>query len=220
MAKHVESAVDRLLDKGVAAGSIIDLLSVGFSRSEADAGAAETMARDLLRRYDRLVGLQSASFDDLKNLTGLDRFEILRVQALMELGRRVSGASQGNHEEIELPEDVYQRLRHLKDEKREHFQVILLDAKNKIQRIAPIHIGTLTMSVVGPREVFREAVRESACSIIVAHNHPSGDPTPSPDDIDVTKKLVEVGQMLDIPLIDHIIIGYDKFASFAKMGLL
>ncbi|MBC8063349.1 MAG: DNA repair protein RadC [Chlorobia bacterium] len=220
MAKQVDSAFDRLLDQGVAAGSITDLLSVGFSRSEVDSREAETMARAILRRYDRLVGLQHASYDELKDLTGLDRFEVLRAQALMELGRKFAGANIGDHEEVELPEDVYQRLRHLKDEKREHFQVILLDARNKIQRIAPIHIGTLTMSVVGPREVFREAVRESACSIIVAHNHPSGDPTPSPEDIDVTKKLVEVGQMLDIPLIDHIIIGYDKFTSFAKMGLL
>src|SRR5262249_42746108 len=105
-------------------------------------------------------------------------------------------------------------------EKREHFYAILLDSANHVMRKALIHIGTLTMSIVGPREIFREAVREGASSIIVAHNHPSGDPTPSPEDIESTKQLVQVGKLLDIPVLDHVIIGHEGYRSLSEMGLM
>jgi len=122
--------------------------------------------------------------------------------------------------QIDSPEDVFVLLDHLRHEKREHFVAILMDSKNGVQRVAPIHIGTLTMSLVGPREVYREAIKEGASSIIVAHNHPSGDPTPSPEDVQVTKKLIEVGEMLDIPVLDHVIIGYRNFVSMKEKRLI
>ena len=109
---------------------------------------------------------------------------------------------------------------HLRYEKREHFVVILLDAKNNIIRIAPVHVGTLTASVVGAREVFREAVRDGAAAIILVHNHPSGDPTPSPEDHEVTDHLVQVGDMLDIPVVDHVVIGERSYRSFAQLGMI
>jgi len=178
------------------------------------------MAREIAIRYNKLHGLIEADYQELAKLTGLDRFEILRALALMELGRRSALTSRGDLPEVDLPEDVFHQLAYLRSEKREHFVAVLLDSKSKIIRIAPIHIGTVNMSIVGAREVFREAVRDGAASIIVAHNHPSGDPTPSPEDIEVTAKLTEVGELLDIPLLDHIIIGYDQFVSFSRKGLL
>ena len=199
---------------------MIDLLAVGFSRSEEDAKLAEAMAREILRRYDKLAGLADTGHQELAELSGLDRFEILRIKSLIEIGRRVGGAGRGQMQEVASPEDVYKRLDHLRYERKEHFVVVMLDSKGQIQRIAPVHIGTVNMSVVGVREVFREAIRDGASSIIVAHNHPSGDPTPSPEDIEVTEKLVEVGKMMDIPVLDHIIIGYDHFTSFHRKGLI
>jgi DNA repair protein RadC len=220
MAEQDYDPVDRLNRGGTASGSSIDLLAVGFSRDDEKARTGHAMAREMAVRYDRLHGLMDADYQELAKLTGLDRFEILRALALMELGRRSALANRGALPEVDLPEDVFHQLAYLRREKREHFVAVLLDSKSKIIRIAPIHIGTVNMSIVGAREVFREAVREGAASIIVAHNHPSGDPTPSPEDIEVTAKLSEVGELLDIPLLDHIIIGYDHFVSFSRKGLL
>jgi DNA repair protein RadC len=220
MAKHADNPYDRVQATGTRSASIIDLVAVGFARSLPDAQKGEPVAREVLKRHDRLAGLADLGIQDMSDLTGLDRFEIIRVKALIELGRRTAQANRGEVIGIELPEDVFHRLDYLREEKREHFVVITLDSKNQIQRIAPVHIGTVNMTIVGAREVFREAIRDGASSIIVAHNHPSGDPTPSPEDIEVTGKLVEVGKLLDIPVIDHIIIGFDRFTSFAKKGLI
>jgi len=220
MVEQNNNPVDRLNYGGLSTGSVVDLLALGFSRDADSANAAESMARDILLRFDKLSGLGEAGFQEISDLTGLDRFEVLRALALIEIGRRISQSSRGKLDEISVPDDVYRRLSHLRNERREHFVVVLLDSKGQIQRIAPVHIGTVNMSLVGAREVFREAIRDGASSIIVAHNHPSGDPTPSPEDLEVTAKLVEVGELLDIPVIDHIIIGYERYTSLSQKGLL
>jgi len=200
--------------------SIIDLLAVGYARREEDARTGEDTARKILAKYGSIARIADQSADDVKAMTGLEGFEILRSQALVELGRRISAAGKGPVTEIDGPEDVFSLLDHLRHEKQEHFVAVLLDSKNGVQRVAPIHVGTLTMSLVGPREVFREAIRDGASAIIAAHNHPSGDPTPSPEDIEVTKKLVEIGQMLDIPVLDHVIVGYRTFVSMKEKKLI
>jgi DNA repair protein RadC len=129
-------------------------------------------------------------------------------------------AGKGEVEVIEDPSDVACILDFLVNEKREHFYAVLLNSANEVMRKALIHIGTLTMSIVGPREIFREAIREGASTMIVAHNHPSGDPTPSPEDIEVTKQLVQAGKLLDIPVLDHVIIGRGAYRSLSEMGLM
>ncbi len=195
-------------------------MAVGFSRREEDAVNAEGTARDFLARVQRLQGLENLAPDTANEVWGLEGFEILRAQALLELGRRVGAAGRGNPETIEGPGDVMELLDYLRGEKREHFVAVLLDAKNNVLRVAEVHIGTLTMSVVGAREVFREAVREGASSVIVAHNHPSGDPTPSPEDIEVTKELVKAGVLLDIPVLDHVVIGDRRYISLHDRNLM
>lgn len=220
MSHHEDNPLERLKWGGVGSASMIDLLAVGFSRTEVDAEKGEKMARDILKRYDKASALTEGDTQELMDFTGLDRFDIVRAKALVEIGRRAGVAGRGEVKTLELPEDVFKRLSHLRSERKEHFVVILLDAKNQIQRVAPVHVGTINMSIVGGREVFREAVRDGACAIIVAHNHPSGDPTPSPEDIEVTKKLAEIGAILEIPVLDHVIIGYDSFTSFSRKGLL
>lgn len=220
MGRQSENPVDRIKTTGPRAASIVDLLAVGFSRSEKDAKAGEPMAREIMSRFGGVAMLADASQDDIREMSGLEGYEALRTQTLVELGRRIGGAGKGPVTEIQGSEDVFSLLDHLRHEKREHFVAILLNSKNGVLRVAPIHIGTLTNSLVGPREVFREAIREGASSIIVAHNHPSGDPTPSPEDIEVTKRLVEVGKMLDIPVLDHVIIGYRTYVSFKEKRLI
>lgn len=212
--------VDRVRTAGVKSAAISDLLAIGLSRRAEDADAGEPMARRILKRYQRLSGLADISSADLAGFTGLEGFEVLRAQALMELGRRIAMSSRGEITVIETKEDVEAALDYLRFEKKEHFVAILLDTKSAILRIATIHVGTLNTSLVGPREVFREAVREGACSIVVAHNHPSGNPEPSPEDLEVTRRLIEVGQMLDIPVMDHVILGDRKSVSLLARGLI
>ena len=218
MPSQAESLLHRVRDLGVRGASTVDLIAIGFSRRDGDVESAESMTRDVLARYQGIQALSEVSLEDLRDMAGLEGFEALRVQALLELGRRVGMASKGPTEEIACAEDVYRLLEHLKSEKREHFVVVLLDSKHGVMRSTSVHIGTLTMSVVGAREVFREAIREGASALIVAHNHPSGDPMPSDADIDVTKKLVEVGELLDIPVLDHVIIGERTYCSLKERG--
>ena len=210
--------VDRVRASGVRSAGIADLLAIGFARREADANVGSEMARAVLQRFQRLQALGDASSVDLAELTGLEEFELLRVQALTEVGRRIALSSRGEVTHIESLADVEIALDYLRFEKKEHFVAILLDAKNAILRLATIHIGTLTSSLVGAREVFREAIRDGASAIIVAHNHPSGNPEPSPEDLEVTRQLVEIGRMLDIPVLDHVIIGERRSVSLQARG--
>jgi len=213
-----DTLVQRVRSVGVRAASIVDLLAIGFARREEDVPLNEGLMRKMLMRFGSLRGLSEASPADIGAATGLEDFELLRAQALMEVGRRTNTAGKGPMDEILAPGAVMALLDHLRFEKREHFIVILLDAKNQVMRVSSVHIGTLSMSIVGAREVFREAIRDGASALIVAHNHPSGDPTPSPEDFDVTLRLVEIGKMLDIPVLDHVIIGERRYHSFSEKG--
>lgn len=204
---------------GVRASSPIDLIAIGLSRRESDLAGMEPIARKVLQRFGSLRSLAEAGPADIATASGLEEFETTRVMALIELGRRCGNSARGPVTTIDGPEDVYDLLQYLQGEKREHFVAILMDAKGRVMRVAEVHIGTLTASIVGAREVFREAIRDGASSLIVAHNHPSGDPTPSPEDIEVTKKLFEIGEMLDIPLLDHVIIG-ERSARSLREGVI
>jgi len=214
-----ESVVERVRQLGVNSSGLVDLCAVGFSRREEDAEQGMDMGRSISQRIPGVMSTSDLAYDLLRDVCGLEGFEALRSTALIEIGRRSAIASEGEVKEINDPEDVFKLLKHLQKEKREHFYAVLLTSANKVMRAAEIHIGTLTMSIVGPREIFREAVREGASSIIVAHNHPSGDPTPSPEDIAVTKQLVDAGILLDIPVLDHVIIGRE-YRSLSEMGLM
>lgn len=215
---QTDTVVERIRQYGVKSASPTDLVAVALSRREDDANESTQLAREILKRYGSIGALSEISTDELRQLTGLDDFELVRFMSMLELGRRSDKTNaKAGLRPADNPADVEELLSHLCDEKQEHFCAIFLDAKLNILRWKTIHIGTLTMSVVGPREVFREAVREGASSIVVAHNHPSGDTTPSPEDIDVTKKLVEIGNMLDIPVVDHVIIGEPGRATSLRM---
>ncbi len=216
--------LQRVKSVGIKRATIVDLISVGFSRHERDVPLAEDMARAVLTRFGSVSAFCDMDGAIVTEATGIDGFELMRTQALIEIGRRSATSRKGPPSRIDAPEDVVQLLAELLDEmageKREHFFAVLLDSKGGVMRVAEIHIGTLTMSLVGAREVFREAIREGASGVIVGHNHPSGDPTPSPEDIEVTRRLVELGEMLDIRVEDHVILGDHGFVSLKRQRLM
>ncbi len=224
MSKRDPEPLERVKAVGVRGASIVDLIAVGFTRHESDVGLGEDMARQLLTRFGSLRDFGEASGSAITEATGIEGFELLRTQALVEIGRRVGSSGRGPKRAIDAPEDVVDvlegLLEKLKGEKREHFFAVLLDSKGGVMRVAEVHVGTLTMSLVGAREVFREAIRDGASSVIVGHNHPSGDPTPSPEDIEVTRRLVELGEMLDIGVEDHVILGDSDFVSMKRQRLM
>ncbi len=219
-----DNSTTRVRTGGIQGSSPIDLIAIGFSRTEADSNQAEEMARKIWTRYSGIRGIREVSPVEIAEITGLDEFEILRVQSLMEIGRRASMVGKGEAVTIDSPQDavhvIVRELGIYRSEKREHVFAILLDSKNQILRIETVHIGTLNASLVGPREIFRIAIREGASSLILAHNHPSGDPTPSVEDIDLTHRMVDVGRMLDIPVLDHVILGDPGYVSLHQRGVL
>ena len=214
------NAWTRVINQGVRSVSLVDLLAVAVCRDPEDIGYAEQSAKQLMRIRPgaRLADLSPL---DLKDSTGLESVESTRLFATIELGRRISGLLRNVTEEILAPEAAYHHFSWLADEPSEKFCIAFLNTKGKLMCSKTLHVGTLNMSVVGPREVFREAVRENAATIILAHNHPSGDPEPSPDDIKITQKLSRVGRELDVVVADHLIIGHaGQFVSFSQRGLM
>jgi DNA repair protein RadC len=180
------------------------------------------VAGDVLARADgslrRLAGRPAASW---AGIPGVGRAKAARIAAALELGRRAGAEADPPPERIRSPADV-QRFyaARLRDLAVEEFHVLALDSQSQVLGDLLITRGILNSSLVHPREVFRAAIAEAAAGIIVVHNHPSGDPTPSADDRAVTRQLVDAGRLLDVPVYDHVIVGGDRFVSFAEGGLL
>ena len=163
-------------------------------------------------------GLSKADVKELKNTFGLGSAKACEIVACFELGRRLL-----QHKQSALllsPKDVWDELKDIRDNKKEHFVIFFLDTRNQEIKREIISMGSLTASLVHPREVFEPAVRYSAAQIIVAHNHPSGDPEPSKEDLEVTQKLVESGKILGIDVIDHVVVTKDRFLSLKKQNLI
>lgn len=215
-----ENPCAKLRNLGPDALSATELLAISLADSEDHVTHVLPIATQLLRDVGQLRYLHNLPRDTLKGRTGLEGHRINQFYALLELGRRIENAGKGEPDPVNRPEDAVELFRHLRDARQEHFCAILLNAKNQVVKTCTIHIGTLSHSVVGIREFFRQAVREGAASVIAVHNHPSGDPTPSREDIAVTRALKEAGALLEIPLLDHIIIGENSFSSLSKLGHL
>lgn len=179
-------------------------------------------ANRLLGDFESLRGLRKVTTREMMDFGGLTQAQASIVAAAIELGRRIEQMGIGEKDVVNNPNDVARLLgQMLRDEKREHFYAVMLDVKNTVVKLCAISIGTLDSSLVNPRELFREAIREGAASVIVAHNHPSGDPTPSSEDIQVTRRLVQAGDILGLPVRDHIIVGSEhEFVSFKQRGLM
>jgi len=178
------------------------------------------MAERLLSQFGGLPGLAQASFDELCHVHGIGTAKAAQIKAALELGRRLMATAPHERPQVRSPADVANLLMlEMGLLEQEHLRAVLLDTKNVVLRVANVYAGNLNTAVVRVGEVFREAIRANCASIIVVHNHPSGDPTPSPEDVRVTEQLVEAGRLLDIEVLDHLVIGRNRYVSLKERGL-
>ena len=212
---------EKLINNGAAALTDSELLAILIGSGTQEKSALD-IARDLTADNGILKNI--ALVHDVKELAktkGLGRAKAALIIAALELGRRIASAEPLVRDSITSPEDgVALLMPRLRYESKEHFLVVLLNSKNKVLEIEQISEGSLNSSVVHPREVFAPAVLHHAAAILTAHNHPSGDPTPSKEDKDLTNTLVQAGKYMGIPVLDHIIIGDAKYFSFKEHSYL
>lgn len=210
---------ERLVKFGEQALSAQELLQLILGRGVAGESVAIT-AQKLLSQFGSLQKMAEASIEELSSIKGIGLAKAAQIKAAFEIGRRVSLQTPSyKSKELTDPEKVYRLVKSkLKDYHKEHFYIIALNSRN--YSIAEVSVGSLNASIVHPREVFAEAIKNKAASVIFAHNHPSGDPEPSEDDLLLTKRLVESGKILGIEVIDHIIVAKDRFFSFKNDGLI
>lgn len=208
----------RIFRDGPQSLSDSELLAIVLRTGRANATAVQ-VSMELLERINGLTGLSNRGFEELCSISGIGPAKAAQIQAAVELGKRVlsmpltSGIRIGAS--CDLFEHYYPLLRDLRYEV---FKVILLDTKHRIIRDFTASQGSLTLSIVHPREVFNLAVKESAAAVIFIHNHPSGDPIPSDEDRNLTQRLAEAGKILGIQVLDHLIIGDGRYVSFADQG--
>ena len=211
---------ERLLKEGAGALSESELLAILLGTGSREATALE-LASLLMARFKNLRLLLDATVEELSEVKGVGPAKASQVKAALELARRVSQYSGPSRPVITSPDDaaglVMEEMRHYD---REHFRALLLNTKNQVIGTDNVSVGTLNSSAVHPRELFRNAIKRSAASVILVHNHPSGDPTPSREDLDVTGRLSEAGKIIGIEVLDHIIIGDNRFTSFKAKGLI
>jgi len=213
---------EKLLSRGAAALSDTELLAIVLRNGNARAGkSAIDQARTLLGRFDGLKGIDEASVGELTGIKGIGPAKAAEIKASLEIARRMNGLKWHVGEPLRSAEDVFRHFhQNLAREKRELFYVVLLNNKNKKIREVKISEGSLTASLVHPREVYNPVIRESAAAVIFVHNHPSGDPAPSPEDIEITRRLKEVGEVMGVRVLDHVVIGHERYFSFSDRGLL
>ncbi len=211
---------ERLLALGAEKVSNAELLAV-ILRTGSLRDTALDLAQMILTRAGKLRELPYLTVEELTEIRGIGPAKAVQVKAALELGRRMVVASRGYNVDITSPEDVFnymmEEMRYLEQEE---FRIILLNIKNKVLGVETVFRGGLNSSIVHPREIFRLALRRSAASLILLHNHPSGDPTPSGEDISVTRRLVDAGEIMGINILDHIVMGEGRFLSFREKGLI
>ncbi|UCE63485.1 MAG: DNA repair protein RadC [Nitrospirota bacterium] len=215
---EMERPRERLIRDGAKSLSDSQLLAIILRTGRADSTAVQ-VSMELLLRINGLSGLSNRGFEELCTIPGIGPAKAAQIQAAMELGKRVLSTPLTSGIRIGTSHDLFHHYYPLlRDLRHEVFKVILLDTKHCIIRDSTVSKGSLTLSIVHPREVFNLAVRASAAAVIFLHNHPSGDPFPSDEDRTLTKRLVEAGNLLGIRVLDHLIIGDGKYVSFADQG--
>ncbi|MBX9136554.1 MULTISPECIES: DNA repair protein RadC [unclassified Clostridium] len=216
-----ERPVEKLLQFGVESLSNEELLAI-LLRTGTKGENVIALSKRLLIELDGLDGLLNVSFEEASKIKGIKKVKACQIIAMMELFNRFKTLkSQKENLKISSPKDVSTLLiNEMSNFKQEVFKLILLNTKNIIIGTKDVFKGTLNSSIVHPREVFKEAVQRGSANIIVCHNHPSGDPNPSKEDIDITLRLKECGNIMGIGLLDHIIIGNNKYVSLKEKGII
>ena len=209
-----ERPVQRLVWYGPGALSLAELLTIvaGFNDLET--------AQRLLADCEGLTGLAQKSVTDLMQTKGIGEAKAAQLKAALELGRRLLVAAPQERPQVKSPADVASLLlMEMSTLEQEHMRVVIMDTKNRVLRVSTVYIGSLNTAVFRAAELFKDAIRLNAAAIIVVHNHPSGDPTPSPEDVHATRQLVEAGKLLSIEVLDHLVIGQGRWVSLKERGL-
>lgn len=211
---------ERMLRFGPQALSHAELLAV-MLRTGTYAESAVRLGQRILQESGSLRNLVDMSAEQLMAIKGVGPAKALQIQAGIELGRRLARTAMEERVTVRSPGDaagyVMEDMRYLN---KEHFVCLFLNTKNQIIGQETLSMGSLNASIVHPREVFLAAIKKSSAAVICAHNHPSGDPTPSPEDIQITRRLAQAGEIIGIELLDHIVIGDRKFVSLKEKGLM
>jgi DNA repair protein RadC len=212
---------ERLLKLGAEALSAQEILAVILGRGTKGESVMMT-SQKLVSRFGNLKGIANASVEELIQTSGIGPAKAAQIKAALELSRRLEAdASEKPRAILKSPEDVAAEVRsQLKAKKKEHFLVLCLDTRNRLIDCKLVSMGSLDTSVVHPREVFKEAISSCAASVIFAHNHPSGDPEPSKEDVELTRRLVKAGEIVGIDVLDHIIVCDEGFISLKARNLL
>ncbi|GMK47216.1 MULTISPECIES: RadC family protein [Paenibacillus] len=217
---HEERPRERMMQYGAEALSHTELLAI-LLRTGTKQESAVHLAGKILKECGSLRNLLDMSMSELTAIKGIGPAKAVQLRAGIELGRRIVRSGQGEIVTVRKPQDaanyVMEEMRYLK---KEHFVCLFLNTKNHIIARETLSVGTLNASLVHPREVFRAAVKAGSASIICVHNHPSGDPMPSPEDVTLTKRLVEAGELMGIEVLDHLVIGDGRFISLKEHGYM
>ncbi len=210
---------ERLANLGPQALSNAELLAI-LLRVGVQGENAVQVGQRLLNRFGGLVGIHRAPYEELLQEHGLGEAKAAQIKAAIELGRRLTVESPEARPTINSPADAAALVQYeMSGLEQEHLRVLLLDTRNHLLDIAEVYKGSVNSSQVRVGEIFKAALRRSASAIIVVHNHPSGDPTPSPDDVAVTRAFVQAGKLLDLEVLDHLVIGQGRWVSLKERGL-
>lgn len=213
-----ERPQERLEKYGASYLSNTELLAVILRSGTARDGVL-VLAGKLLQKFGGLNGVLEADLQELTDITGIKAAKATQLLAVSEIAKRYGNFRSGDEYRITTPEDAADLvMNEMRDLKREVLKVLILNTKNVVTGSLDASIGTLSSSIVHPRDIFRDAIKRNAASIIMVHNHPSGDPTPSGDDINSTRRVSEAGRIIGIELLDHIIIGEGHFTSMKEKG--
>lgn len=212
---------EKLCERGAESLSNEELLAVIIRTGSRTESAVELSKRVISRDNRGLVYLRDTTIEELMEISGIGKCKASQILAAIEVGKRINYHTAAEKVRVNQPSTVadlfMDEMRYLQ---KEHFRVVLLDTKNQIMVTEEISIGTLNASIVHPRDVFKIAIKRNSNSIILIHNHPSGDPTPSKEDINITNRLIEVGDLVGIKVLDHIIIGDKNYISFKEKNII
>jgi DNA repair protein RadC len=209
---------ERLLTQGAPALSNAELLAIILGSGTAQENALH-LAERILSHHNGLHGLAQASPADLQQIKGLGSAKVTQIAAALEIGKRLMIHSPDERPVINSAADAARLVMDMRDLTQEHVRVLLLDNNRRVTAMPTVYIGTLNASVLRVSEIFREAITRNSPAVILAHNHPTGDSTPSPEDIELTRTLIAAGRLLDIAVLDHIIIGHRGWASLKELRL-
>ncbi len=215
---EAERPRERLLRHGPGSLSAAELLAILLRTGRRGENALQ-LAHRVLQACGGLAGLTRAPAYELARIPGVGLAKAAQIQAALELGRRIAAATPEERPQVRSAHDAYLLLADMADLEQETLRVLLLDTRGRVLATPTLYVGNVNTTLVRPAEIFREAVRRNTVSLIVAHNHPSGDPTPSAEDLAITRDLIAAGRLLGIEVLDHLIIGRGRYVSLREHGI-